>query len=111
MPRTLGAKNLVNRPGYIRDQKGREISAVLIFINRLSAFTMKYQDDKDLGAFHRALAYNLATASPDETEAGFFARELLENAKIKIDERISKAEKAAGTRWVNDIDNAGENPD
>jgi hypothetical protein len=80
-------------PERITDKKGRPITSVLILINRLSFEAMKRPNNDDLGAFHRSLAINLCSGAPDESEAGKFARELLESAKSTFDKRIERSEK------------------
>ena len=83
----------------IKTNNGNSINAVLIMIARLSFYSMKYPKDKDLGAFYRSLSLNLASGCPDSSEAGLFAKELLETAKIRLDKNIEKGRLGAEKRW------------
>lgn len=83
----------------IRTTTGQSISAVIIMITRLAYYSMKYPKDKDLGAFYRSLSLNLASGCPDSSDAGQFAKELLNAAKIRLDKIIEKGRLGAEKRW------------
>ena len=83
----------------ITQANGNPINAVLILIARLSHWCMKYQNNEDLGAFFRALAINLSSGNPDNSEAGEFARELLTAAKVRLDQKAAAGRAGMASRW------------
>ena len=66
----------------ITKANGFPIDGVFVIITKLMGYAAKYQSNADLGSFHRRLATLLLQNIYDDTDAGQFAKELLESAQI-----------------------------
>lgn len=78
---------------------GHRINGVFVIISNLMGFAAKYQSNADLGAFHRRLATLLLQNIYDDTDAGQFAKELLESARDYSKGQSERGKKAMAKRW------------
>ena len=85
----------------ITKANGHQIDGVFMIISNLMGFASKYQSNADLGAFHRRLATLLLQNIYDETDAGRFAKELLESARDYSKGQSERGKKAMEKRWGN----------
>lgn len=97
----------------ITKANGHPIDGVFMIISNLMGFAAKYHSNADLGAFHRRLATLLLQNIYDDTDAGQFAKGLLESARDYSKRQSERGKKAMAKRWKTSKPlpyDTGENP-
>lgn len=79
--------------------KNSDVESVYVLIRRLQSLALEF-DNENLGKFHRELAIELGKDEPEgNTEASKLARELLKDAKERLQKFRERGTLGADKRW------------